>query len=126
MFLQNASVQETLRFLTKQLQDLDLNLDMFAVDTANIWVAGDAIASGRTVPLNETSADSGIFTGSIETRYGRGVFASDSILEVVGGEQVTAVIDLVQAQVASESLICLPTLDGPGGLGQVTKIEGVQ
>ena len=74
-----------------RLEDLDLNRDMFTVDKADIWVSGDAIASGRTVKLNETSEDSGVLTGSIETRYGRGVSGGGNILEVVSGERVTAV-----------------------------------
>ncbi len=74
-----------------KLEDMDLNLDLFVIDTVDIWIAGDAIASGKTVTLTETREDSGVFTGSIDTRYGRGVFGSAVILEVVGGEQVTAV-----------------------------------
>lgn len=74
-----------------KLEDSDLDVNTFAIDTADIWIVGDAIASGKTIALKETSEDSGVFTGSIETRYGRGVFESRNILEVVGGEQITAV-----------------------------------
>jgi hypothetical protein len=86
--LTNFNAGDTLYF---RLEDTDLNMDLLAIDTADIWVAGDAIASGRTVTLAETSEDSSTFTGSIDTRYGRAVFGSPSILEVIGGEQVTAV-----------------------------------
>ncbi|MFC1716121.1 sugar-binding protein [Candidatus Poribacteria bacterium] len=74
-----------------KLEDFDLNLNSFALDTVDIWIVGDAIADGKTVTLKETGEDTGIFNGSIDTRYGRGVFESRSILEVVVGEQVTAV-----------------------------------
>jgi hypothetical protein len=84
----NFNAGDTIYF---RLEDMDLNIDIFSMEIAEIWVAGDAIASGRNVTLNETSADSGVFTGYIETRYGRGVFESRNILEVVGGEQITAV-----------------------------------
>jgi hypothetical protein len=86
--LTNFNAGDTIYF---RLEDPDLNRDMFAIDTADIWVSGDAIASGRTVKLNETSEDSGVLTGSIETRYGRGGAGGGNILEVVSGERVTAV-----------------------------------
>ena len=86
--LANFSAGDTLYF---KLEDFDLNLNAFEIDTVDIWVVGDVIAGGKTVTLNETSEDLGVFTGSIDTKYGRGVFESRGILEVVGGEQVTAV-----------------------------------
>ncbi|MBD3182955.1 hypothetical protein GF312_11740 [Candidatus Poribacteria bacterium] len=73
-----------------RLEDVDLNKDMFGIDTVNIWVVGDAIAGGKNVMLTETGENSNVFTGSIKTRYGRGL-DSANVLEVVGGETVTAV-----------------------------------
>lgn len=86
--LNNFNAGDTLYL---KLEDPDLNFSASVIDKAEIWVSGDAIASGRAIKLNETGEDSGIFTGSIGTRFGRGMPGSSDVLEVIGGENVSAV-----------------------------------
>ena len=58
--LANFNAGDTLYF---RLEDPDLNMNLFAIDEADIWVVGDAIASGRTVTLTEMSGDSSVLSG---------------------------------------------------------------
>ncbi|MGQ9609249.1 MAG: hypothetical protein ACUVWN_08100 [bacterium] len=92
--ISNFSIGETLYF---KLEDADLNREKTKIDTAEIYVVGEAVIGGRTIKLKETSEDSGIFTGSIETCYGRCVVPVSSDIqpvppiELVGGEQFNAI-----------------------------------
>ncbi len=92
--ISNFNIGETLYF---RLEDADLNKEKTKIDYAEIYVVGEAVIGGRTIKLKETSEDSGIFTGSIGTCYGRCVIPVSSDvdpvppIELVGGEQFNAI-----------------------------------
>ncbi len=69
-----------------QLEDADLNLDAFVVESTPIQVKAGAQAI--VVTLVEENANSNIFRGSMSTQYGQ--TSVDDRLRLVGGETVTA------------------------------------
>ncbi len=92
--ISNFNIGETLYF---KLEDADLNIEETKIDTAEIYVVGEAVIGGRTVKLKETSENSGIFAGSIGTCYGRRIIPVSSDIdpvppiELIGGEQFNAI-----------------------------------
>ncbi len=94
----NFNIGDRLYF---RLKDKDLDINSSSIDTAEIKVSGEAITGTETVKLTETEADSGVFTGSILTCFGRCIITFDSsgnpidqmpsTIELIGGERVTAV-----------------------------------
>ncbi|MCZ6681163.1 MAG: discoidin domain-containing protein [Candidatus Poribacteria bacterium] len=75
-----------------RLQDADLNLDPFVVESTNIKVI--TATEEVEVTLHEESPNSQIFRGEISTQYGRSPSAgAEPVLGLVGGEIVTAIYE---------------------------------
>ena len=86
----NFNAGTTLYF---RLKDTDLNLNPYVLDSTDIWVRTSAEGIGKIVTLRETSESSGIFSGSLNTEYGRITQTSEVYtqrLGLLGGEIVTA------------------------------------
>ena len=90
-----------------RLEDADLNLDPFVVESTSIQVKTDSQETATVVTLYEENANSPIFKGSILTQYGRTPLLAPRPSEVhgrtnngmshtlglVGGEVVTAIYE---------------------------------
>ena len=72
-----------------RLTDSDRNLNPAAIDQVNVPIASQSEVAGETIVLTETSANSGIFTGSINTQVAATV-ANDGLLQVAKGDKLTA------------------------------------
>jgi hypothetical protein len=93
--LSNFNIGDRIYF---KLEDPDENVSNSSIDKVEIRVGGEAVAGAKSITLNETSVDSGIFTGQMLTCYGRCLLPDDSSsiedlqtsIVLVGGELITA------------------------------------
>ena len=74
-----------------RVEDADLNLDSFEVESADLKVAAEA--QEMSIVLYEENANSHIFRGQISTQYGRGIVDESRILGLVGGDTVRIIYE---------------------------------
>ena len=71
------------------LEDTDQNLNPAEADQVDVLIASVTETDGETIILTETAANSGIFTGSINTQLDAAI-ADDGLLQVTKGDKLTA------------------------------------
>ena len=74
-----------------RVEDADLNLDAFEVESTTLKVAAEA--QEMSIILYEENVNSHIFRGQISTQYGRGIVDESRALGLVGGDTVRIIYE---------------------------------
>jgi hypothetical protein len=75
--------------LVARLEDEDLNGDPASVEQAVVHVEGDVLQDRAAATLDETAPNTGVFIGSVATRFARNADPESPSVEIQGGETVT-------------------------------------
>ena len=74
-----------------RLEDEDLNLDSFRIESTDLKVATEA--QEISILLHEENTNSHIFQGEISTHYGRAIVDKSRVLGLVGGDTVRIIYE---------------------------------
>jgi hypothetical protein len=106
------------------VQDRDLNRDPAASDAAEVTLVGGDLGDEVKLKLKETGADTGEFSGIVQTIYGTTANKEDSLLQVRGKEMVKAVyLDSLQSSGARNVEVISSCLVNTGSDGVISFVR---
>src|SRR6185503_3787872 len=76
--------------VTVLVSDKDLNLNPNAAEGITVTISSDTETVAESLALEETSADSGAFSGTIDLQTSQNPVPGDGHLQVVHGDLITA------------------------------------
>ncbi|QXP61455.1 carboxypeptidase regulatory-like domain-containing protein [Olleya sp. HaHaR_3_96] len=112
--------------------DNDLNIDSAVVETIDVVVVNDVTGESEIVTLTETGADTGVFTGTVDTVFGTtGGTDNDGTINTQTGDTVTVTYDDVldadgndPVAVTDTDIVGDTDTDGDGVIDSVEILNG--